>query len=81
MFVLSMDLLFRDTVPRITHPLLDVRFRERTGGENALPPEVTEGIVEGRETFGCCRRHLDHFRQLLTAPVMELLHHLAFIVD
>ena len=59
MLVLRMDLLCRDCVPCVAHALLDVRFRERSLGEHALPPEVEQGIVERREAFGCCRWHLD----------------------
>ena len=51
MLVLCMDLLLRDAVPCITHPLLNVAFRERVACQDALPPEVEEGVVEGRETF------------------------------
>ena len=61
MFVLLLEVGSCDRIPRIAHPRLDVRFRERAGRKNTLPPEVEEGVVERREAFRCCRWHLDHF--------------------
>lgn len=49
--VLRLDIVRCDCVPCVTHPLLDVRFRERAGSEYTLPPEVEERVVEGREAL------------------------------
>ena len=80
MFVLQLYVSSCDRIPRVAHPRLDVGFRERAGRKNTLPPEVEEGVVERREAFRCCRWHLDHLCQLLTPPIVELLHDLLFVV-
>jgi hypothetical protein len=61
--------------------LLDVGSGERRAIQYSLPPHVEEGVVEGREPLRCCRRHLDDLYQLLTAPIVEGLDDLAFVVD
>jgi len=48
MSVLSNELSGRESVPRVAHSLLNV---ERPLSQNALTPEVKEGIIERREAF------------------------------
>ena len=79
--VLSEKICGSDAVPRVAHPRLDVAFRERAVFENALPPEVKEGVVERREAFGGCGWNAYDLYQLLAAPIVELIHYLGFAVD
>ena len=51
MSVLSNEFSGRERVPRVAHSLLNVPFRERPLSQNALTPEVKEGIIERREAF------------------------------
>jgi hypothetical protein len=79
--VLRFDVLESNCVPSIAHSLSDVVFGEFALGEHSLPPHIEEGIIERAQTFGCCRWHADDLRQLLTAPVVELLQDLRLSVN
>jgi len=79
--VLCMDVRCGERIPCVAHASLDVALGEGAILHDALPPDVEEGIVERREAFGCCRRHLHDFRQFLTAPIVELLQDFLFVVN
>ena len=78
---LCMEIAGVDPLPGSAHAHPDVLFGEWPPCQHALPPDVEEGIIQRREAFRCCTRHLDDLSQLLAAPIVELLQHFLLRVN